>query len=327
MIGEPWFWRDSGLAAKAASTALAPASWAYAAVSRLREQIATSWASPVPIVCVGAATLGGVGKTPFALTLAELLRENVRRPHFLTRGYGGRLAGPVRVDSVKHTHTDVGDEALMLAEAAPTWVSRDRRAGARQAAKAGADVIIMDDGYQNPTIKKDFSILLIDQDNPIGNGRIFPAGPLREALEDACARADAVVHIVPYTRAEANDTDGHKAWLAPDESFQVGDERVFAFCGIANPKRFFHMLVALGADVIDTAAFPDHHAYSDGTLQVLRKNAEKLGAALVTTQKDYVRIDPRLRDDIAYLPVRMKLQANESLLPLLMSAIETRKTA
>lgn len=305
MMREPWFWRDTSLAARALSASLAPAAFVYDAAARWRAASGRAAAPPVPVICIGNATLGGTGKTPFALMLERLLRKAGVNAHFLTRGYGGALAGPVAVNA-SYDAGQVGDEALLLAAAAPTVVSRERIAGARAAAEAGAQAVIMDDGFQNPTIAKTLSFLLADGVDPFGNGRIFPAGPLREAPARALARADAIV-LVTRGADRSSETPGlradFRAWLEPAAS--VKGSRVVAFCGIARPQRFFETLEDAGANVIEAIAFADHHRFTDSEIVRLKKLASEKSAVLITTDKDFVRLSPAARDGVAALPVRM----------------------
>ncbi len=324
MSDQPWFWREKSLAATAACTALAPFACLYSLASDMRRQFTTAWRAPKPVVCVGNASVGGAGKTPFAIMLGQMLKDAGHRPHFISRGYGGTNKGPIRVDPDTHTATDVGDEPLLLAQHAPTWVSRSKRAGAEAAIAAGADIIILDDGFQNPTIAKDFSILLIDDRQRQNNGKVFPAGPMREPLALAQKRADLVVDIVttpgaPIADALATQT----AWLEPETTPNVG--RVLAFCGIANPDRFFDMLQQLGFDVADAIAFPDHYQYSTKNIEILKARAAKLNATLMTTEKDWVRINLEMRDTINTLPVRMRVSDPDKLTAEIFSALEQRR--
>lgn len=307
---EPWFWRETGPAATAVAGALAPAALLYDAVRRLKAAQARPAAAPAPVFCVGGATLGGVGKTPFALMLHALLREAGVEAHFVTRGYRGSLTGPTRVDPATHGCRETGDEALLLAAAAPTWVSKDRPAGAAAAARAGAPALILDDGYQNPSLEKSLSILLVSAEAPYGNGKVFPAGPLREPAESALARADmvAVVHADAQSAAAAPAAESGarpmvKVWLEP--LAPVAPERAVAFCGIAAPHRFFRMLRRAGFDVAKEVAFPDHAAFSPPQLERLKALALEMKARLVTTEKDFVRIPTEYQDAVEPIRVRM----------------------
>lgn len=323
MIREPWFWRDDSFAARAIATCLTPLALVYDAGRRIRELTASAEISPIPVICVGAATLGGVGKTPFSLLAEALLRENGVAAHFLTRGYGGALAGPIRVDLEKHGAQDVGDEALLLAATAPTWVARRRIEGARRAADAGAGVVIMDDGYQNAAIVKTLNILLIDATDRAGNGRIFPAGPLRESEGTAQERAGAIVYVTdgPELRS-GGDTERpvFAAWL--EARAVPAPEKTLAFCGIARPARFFAMLNRLGHEIVDAVAFPDHHPFTESEILQLKHRASASGARLMTTRKDFVRLPHAFREDIGVIDVTMKCSDPAKLSALLMHATQ-----
>lgn len=326
MIREPWFWRSDSLAARLVAASLEPTAGLYDAVQRMVARPRIPAPAPAPVLCIGNATLGGVGKTPCALMLHALLEEKGAPAAFLTRGFGGREAGPVQVDPTIHSAADVGDEALLLARRGPTWVARQRFAGASAAVRSGAKLLIMDDGYQNPTIEKTASILLIDAADPAGNGRVFPAGPLREPLARAVARADLVVFVVaresdliaPETEALTEGRPTIRVWLDPDGA--PAPERVLAFCGIGKPRRFFTMLESLGFDVVEKYAFPDHHPYAPAHLERLSQHAAREGAALITTEKDFVRLPTELREGVLTLPVTMRADRPEILAQIALAA-------
>jgi len=324
MMKEPWFWRETTLAARIVAASLAPASLLYDAARRARHAGAHAFPAPLPALCVGAATVGGVGKTPFALMLAKLLKARGLDPHFLTRGYGGALKGPLKVDVKTHDAAAVGDEALLLAASAPTWVARDRPAGALAAKVAGADAVIMDDGFQNPSLEKTFSFLLTDADDAAGNGRLFPAGPLREPEDEALARAGALIFVLknddaPRPPAPVAGLPVFHAWLEPAGPPRPG--RLVAFCGIGCPERFFASLSAAGSEVVEAIGFPDHHRYSDVAISRLAKTASERGARLVTTEKDYVRMPARLRAGVEVFRVEMACDNTQALAALAMAAI------
>jgi tetraacyldisaccharide 4'-kinase len=311
MLKEPWFWRDQGLAARIVSASLAPAALLYDVGQRTRRVLARPAALPIPVICVGNATLGGVGKTPFALYVRALLKKRGLDAHFLSRGHGGAMRGPIRVLD-QHTAEDVGDEALLLARAAPTWIAKARSAGARAAAAAGAAAIIMDDGFQNPTIRHDCALLLIDCADPKGNGRVFPAGPLREPLRRARRRADALVLVgagASPLEAEGRPAFRATATIAPP----IARREVVAFCGIGRPQRFFAALEAAGYRLAGRISFADHHPYRATEIAALSAAARKADAALITTEKDVVRIPPDLRDDIIVAPLMMTVDEPEAL--------------
>jgi tetraacyldisaccharide 4'-kinase len=322
MMKEPWFWREKSFAARAVAASLAPGVLLYEAARRVRNASARPAEPTVPVICVGNATLGGVGKTPFALMLEQLLREKGVAAHFLTRGFGGTERGPVRVSSQRAR--EVGDEALLLAAAAPAWVSRDRPAGAKAAAAAGAEAIILDDGYQNPSLKKTLSFLLVDADDPYGNGRVFPAGPLREPVASAVARADAVVSVVSDKAAAPAPASGgrpqFRAWLEP--VLPATGKRVVAFCGVGRPERFFATLAKAGAEIAESRSFADHHPYTEDEIARLKETARAKGAVLMTTAKDFVRIAPELREGIEAFPVRMVADDPAGIAALMLDAIE-----
>lgn len=324
MMKEPWFWRDTSFAGRAIAASLAPGALLYDAARRWRTAHSRPAAAPLPVICIGNATLGGVGKTPFALMLSALLRDKGVEAHFLTRGYGGAERGPLRVAPDIHDAVAVGDEPLLLAAAAPTWVSRDRLKGARAAADAGAKALIMDDGYQNPSLQKTLSILLIDAQDPYGNGRIFPAGPLREPFDAALARAD----IVALVQAEKDGGAvqprlfGDKplrVWLEP--SRPVGAARLFAFAGIGRPERFFRMLAAQGGEIVEAVGFPDHHPFTAAEIARLKKAATDKAARLVTTAKDFARLPAAERENIDVCAVTMVCDDPDRLTDIVLGAI------
>lgn len=302
----PDFWSSR----RVLSTLLVPAGCAYALATRLRLRRA-GWRAPVPVICVGNVGVGGAGKTPVALALARLLAG--RNPHFLTRGYRGREAGPLRVDPAKHDARAVGDEPLLLARAAPTWVARDRAAGARAAVAAGAGCIVMDDGHQNPALAKDLSLVVVDGGYGFGNGRVIPAGPLREPIAAGLARADAIVLVGGDETGAARHFAGRpvlEARIVPDESGQrFAGKDVVAFCGIGRPDKFFATLRSLGARIAEEMPYPDHHAFGDEEIMFILEVAAKHRAVAVTTEKDLVRLSPDARRMVEALPVRIAFAA------------------
>jgi len=299
---EPWFWTSDARAARAITTLLAPAAFLYNQGHRLRWKMATPHKAGVPVICVGNATLGGVGKTPFAIMIARLLRDRGVNPFFLTRGHGGYERGPVLAEET-HRAFDVGDEALVLRTHAPVVVSRNRRAGAALAEKSGAEVIIMDDGFQNPTLQKDLSVLLVGAEGA-DNGKCFPAGPWREPLEEAKRRADIVVAVgADEAAAKTMDAD-YYAWTEP---LNPEPQRVYAFAGIGRPEKFFASLRSAGYDVAGAAGFPDHHVFTPVEVRALAREAKKAGARLIATEKDLMRLDPELREDVLTLRIEMRV--------------------
>ena len=259
MAEAPDFWnhREGPGSAPVRRALLTPVSWLYQSGAALRAATSHPYKASAPVICVGNVTLGGAGKTPVAIAILKHLREKGIDAHGLSRGYGGRRSGPLLVDANAHDYRDVGDEALLLARAGPTWVAKSKAAGARAAAKAGAELVVLDDGFQNPTLHKDLNLVLIDAAAGLGNGRVFPAGPLRESARSAMSRADAVVLV-----STGPDPDRRGAWrnylpasapVLEAEIVPLGPGPagpVLAFAGIARPEKFFDSLVRWGAQMV-----------------------------------------------------------------------------
>jgi tetraacyldisaccharide 4'-kinase len=253
----------------------------------------------VPVICVGNPVAGGAGKTPTALAIAALLQAQGESPAFLSRGYGGSLPGPVRVDPAQHRAGEVGDEPLLLAAHAPTIVARSRPAGARLAAGLGASVIVMDDGFQNPWLVKDLSFLVVDAGAGAGNGLCLPAGPLRAPLAAQFARAQALILIGEGAPGDAVAEEAicaglpvHRARLVPDAAAvsALQGRRVLAFAGIGRPQKFADSLRDAGIPPVDLVEFPDHHPYTEQDAERLLTRADGEGLQLVTTEKDRARL-------------------------------------
>jgi tetraacyldisaccharide 4'-kinase len=319
-LSTPEWWYTRGLSARKGGmptvrAALTPLSWIWAAVTARRIARGQPLDPGAPVICIGNVTMGGAGKTPVARAVAERLAGRGKAVHLLSRGYGGRLPGPVRVDPDRHSSGDVGDEPLMLARDFPVWVARDRAAGALAAAQAGADVIVMDDGFQNPSVKKALSIVVVDGETrrdewPFGDGRVFPAGPMREPLAAGLARADAVLILLPGDLAEADPEliaalrgpTRLVAHLRPAAPPPTGPQ--VGFAGVGKPWKVERALQAAGCDLKDFAPFPDHVAYDETVLRRLADRAAVFGAGLVTTEKDWVRLPTDWRTKVSAWPVR-----------------------
>jgi tetraacyldisaccharide 4'-kinase len=305
----PDFWNEApGPLGGLVAGLLTPVGAVIDAAGRLCRAVARPYRAPVPVICVGNLVAGGSGKTPVALSLAAMLAGRDVTAAIVTRGYGGRLAGPVRVDPQGHDAEAVGDEALLAAARTPCWVAHDRAAGVRAAVDSGARAIILDDGFQNPHVAKDLSLVVVDAAYGFGNGRLIPAGPLRERITAGLARADAIVLIGDTEPGElaAIDVPILRATLGPLEARRFAGAKIVAFAGIGRPEKFFATLGGLGAKIVAERGFPDHHRYRDTELAALRRDATSTGAMLVTTAKDWVRLRPVERAGIAVLDVELR---------------------
>ncbi|WP_454651596.1 tetraacyldisaccharide 4'-kinase [Bradyrhizobium liaoningense] len=313
---EPAFWYRPH---SPLSHVLCPLGALYGAVTAWRMQ-RDGVDAGIPVICVGNYHVGGAGKTPTVLALTKLLRELGETPVVLSRGYGGHLKGPVMVDRARHTAADVGDEPLMMVRDVPVAVARDRLDGVALAKSQGATVIVMDDGFQNPRLLKDASLIVIDSERGLGNGQVFPAGPLRAPLQAQLARTDALV-LIGDGRA-ANDVAAElakrdkpelRARLKPVAASlaQLSGKRVFAFAGIGDPERFFRSLHASGIAVARTRAFADHHVFSEGEIAVLAADAGREQLTLVTTEKDLARLRGRADVPEGIVPFAVQLEFDE----------------
>ncbi len=335
-VRAPYWWYGSGFSLIPAL--LEPAALIWRLIGWLRWRAVTPYRSKLPVVCIGNLVAGGAGKTPTAIAIAEMLKSAGETPVFLTRGYGGSITGPHLVDAAKDGSAEVGDEALLLAKSAATIVSPDRARGARFAETLDCSVIVMDDGFQNPYLAKDFSLVVVDRASGVGNGMIIPAGPLRGSLSNQLSRAGAVLlvghggagdevadkarqHSLPVFNATVRPAE-KTAWLK--------NKRLVAFAGIAHPEKFFRTLEDAGAKLPARIEFPDHHDYSQQDAARLLAAAAQAKASLVTTEKDWARLAYKdaaleeLRKNTRALPVKLAFQDKPAIAALVKDALISR---
>ncbi len=324
----PAFWHGSP--DHPAARLLAPAGAIYGALTA-RRMDRPGLRGPCPVICLGNFTLGGAGKTPAARAVAAMLRDLGATPAFLSRGYGGSFAVPVRVEPDRHRFEDVGDEPLLLARDAPAIIARDRPAGAALCRETGATVIVMDDGLQNPSLAKDLALAVVDAGAGIGNGRVFPAGPLRAPLPRQWPHVGGVILVGAgeagervAAQAVVQGVPVYRARLVSEPSAIVG-RRVLAFAGIGRPEKFFATVQEAGATLAGHRAFPDHYPYRPADLAALADEARRLGAGLVTTEKDAVRLPPDCRGQVEVVRVRLVFEAPEAMAERLAAVIAERR--
>jgi tetraacyldisaccharide 4'-kinase len=322
MIKTPEFWNNKGVA----STALLPLATIWATATHLRDRLAKQVSADLSVICIGNLTAGGTGKTPLVSLLYDQLTEAAKSPVIMSRGYGGSQKGPLWVDGMLHTAADCGDEPLMLAEGRDVIIGRDRVLAAQAISNRGIhDIILMDDGLQHPYLAKDMTIGVFDGSAGIGNGRLLPAGPMRVAFDDGVASLDI---------AFINGDDEHDLTKAingrvpimtgnvvadPTIIADLGDAPLLAFAGIGRPQRFFRTIEKVGGNLVQSLAFADHHPYTQSDLTRLQEDAIRLGASLITTQKDWIRLPTEWRERISFLPITMQTDAIDELLGQIMA--------
>lgn len=289
---------------------LAPLGFVYGQAVRVGRVLAPpAFHAAVPVVCVGNLVMGGAGKTPVAQSLASHLLGQGQRPAILLRGYGGSEKGPLKVDPLRDAASAVGDEALLHAALAPTWIGADRAQSAKAAIADGADILLMDDGLQNATLFQDLPLVVVDGETGFGNGLVFPAGPLRENIEDGLKRAKAVVVIGDDKTGIAKRLNGQALFTArivlDDSASRFLGRKAVAFAGIGRPDKFFASLKSAGARIVEARSFPDHHPFTQGEIDGLKTAAQNADALLVTTAKDHVRLPPAMRPQVETLKVSL----------------------
>lgn len=310
----PRFWA-SGLdprsreAAPLTRVLLTPISALYAFMVNRKLKFATPVDVGLPVICIGNLTVGGVGKTPIVQAVRAHLSDAGMRSASLSRGYGGKLKGPLKVSPGDHSAADVGDEPLMLASSGESWIGADRAAAAQAMKDAGVQDIIMDDGHQNHGLQKTLSLIVIDAGTAFGNGHMIPKGPLREPIASGLARADAVILIGDGETPPEVTQSSLPVWrakLMPQSLPPTGP--LVAFAGIGRPEKFFDGLKAAGASLAEEVPFPDHHAFTSADLDYLQTLSTERGASLITTEKDHVRLPPEMRSRVAVFPIAAQFE-------------------
>ena len=326
MLKAPKFWylkKDSLL-----SNSLYPFSLLFRLGTKIRNLASRERKSKLPIICVGNIVIGGAGKTPVSLKIGSMLKKAGYNPHFISKGYGGLEKNNTLVKDW-HSPKSVGDEPLLLSEIAPTWIGIDRNKSFELASENGADCIVMDDGFQNPTLQKDFSIIVINAEQGFGNKRVIPSGPLRESINRGLSRTNLVITIGEISASVRNKIPKHIPLIGAnfkikEDDWMLKGQKITAFAGIAYPEKFFNSLKLVKANVVDEISYSDHHIYSENDLLYLAEIANKNKSILVTTKKDMVRIPKNFRSLVKTIDGFIKLDDEKLLLEILSNLIENR---
>ena len=326
MLKAPKFWylkRDS-----LQSNVLYPFSLIFRLGTKIRNFVSKEKKSKLPIICVGNIVIGGAGKTPVALKIGNMLREAGYNPHFVSKGYGGLEKNNTLVQDW-HSPKSVGDESLLLSEISPTWIGLDRSKSFELASENGADCIVMDDGFQNPTLQKDFSIVVINGEQGFGNKRVIPSGPLRESINRGLSRTNLVITIGDISDTIKNKIPKHIPLITAnfkikEDEIMLKGQRITAFAGIAYPEKFFNSLKLVKANIVDKISYSDHHIYSENDLLYLAEIANKNKSILVTTKKDMVRIPKNFRSLVKTIDGFIQLNDEKLLLEILTNLIENK---
>ena len=315
----PRFWKDKNLI----STLLLPLGWIYSGLTAARLKFKKSGKVKIPVICLGNITAGGSGKTPTAVTLAKLLQKEGYHPYFVSRGYGGKLSGIIVTKDSAYTATEVGDEPLLLSRTAPVSINPNRYQAALKAQEQGADILIMDDGFQNPTLKKDISLLIIDGGFGFGNQRPLPSGPLRENLQSGLKRANAALILGEDKTNCAQEMKNLPLFYGKIKEIEprIKPTQAIAFAGIGRPEKFYQSLENCGIKIISRHDFPDHHFYTEKELQTLLTEAQEKKAELYTTAKDIVKIPLPLRPKFKVLEIEIEIEKEQEFKSFILSRL------
>lgn len=310
MINTPEFWYKKDLISKFKTLLLLPFSIIWILLSLIKKNFAKRYKSHLKVICIGNLSIGGTGKTPFSIQTYKILEILGYKPVFLTRGYRGLTKGPILVNK-SHNHKDVGDEALLLSKVGTTIVSSNRCIGAKyiENLKKNYDIIIMDDGLQNYQLEQDIKLLLIDKKLLFGNGYCIPAGPLRQTITQGLKKIDAIIFtgdgdIKDINLNFINNIQNFDTKLEIKNTFKTKKNNFLAFCALGNPIKFFNTLKKNNFKIVLTKSFPDHYEYKNKDINTLREEADNRNLKLITTEKDYVKIDDK-ENEISVLPIEI----------------------